>query len=234
MIDKENQNCKQEQIENMKYEAVVFDMDGVIFDSEQAVIDCWKEIAKKYNIVGIEEACRKCLGTNYQRTCEIMKETYGPDFPYEEYKKENSKLFHERYDGGRLPMKPGIREILEYLKKSGKKIALASSTRKEVVEAELRDAGLLSYFDALVCGDMVSRSKPFPDIYLKACECIGVEPAKTFAIEDSFHGIHSAYDGNLRPIMVPDLLQPTMEIKNLCYAVLPDLYEVIKFLEMFS
>ena len=110
-----------------EYDAVIFDMDGVIFDSERAVMNCWLELAEKYGIENIEEPYYACTGTTMERTREIMLETYGPDFPYDTYAKEASVRYHEKYDGGRLPMKPGVVELLRYLKGAGKKIALASS-----------------------------------------------------------------------------------------------------------
>ena len=158
----------------MDYDAVVFDMDGVIFDSERAVMQCWKELAEKYQIPDIEQAVLSCTGTTMKRTREIMLETYGADFPYDTYAKESSAIYHSRYDGGRLPMKPGVVELLTFLKEEGKKIALASSTRRQTVTNQLRDAGILDFFDQVICGDMVERSKPAPDIFLKACEILGV------------------------------------------------------------
>lgn len=213
------------------YDAVVFDMDGVIFDSERAVINCWKIIADKYGIPDIEESCIKCTGTTEKKTREIMLDRYGDDFPYDEYKKETSRIYHEKYDDGRLPVKKGVKDILEYLKSYNKKIALASSTRRQVVVQELKDAGFLDYFDELVCGDMVSRSKPEPDIFLKACEVLGVDPTKSYAIEDSYNGIRAAYAGKLMPIMVPDILQADDEMKNLADVILPDLNSVIEYLD---
>lgn len=213
------------------YDAVVFDMDGVIFDSERAVINCWKIIADKYEIPDIEESCIKCTGTTEKKTREIMLDRYGDDFPYDEYKKEASRIYHEKYDDGRLPVKKGVKDILEYLKSHNKKIALASSTRRQVVVQELKDAGFLDYFDELVCGDMVSRSKPEPDIFLKACEVLGVDPIKSYAIEDSYNGIRAAYAGKLMPIMVPDILQADDEMKNLADVILPDLNSVIEYLD---
>ena len=213
------------------YDAVVFDMDGVIFDSERAVINCWKIIADKYEIPDIEESCIKCTGTTEKKTREIMLDRYGDDFPYDEYKKEALRIYHEKYDDGRLPVKKGVKDILEYLKSHNKKIALASSTRRQVVVQELKDAGFLDYFDELVCGDMVSRSKPEPDIFLKACEVLSVDPTKSYAIEDSYNGIRAAYAGKLMPIMVPDILQADDEMKNLADVILPDLNSVIEYLD---
>lgn len=215
---------------NILYNAVVFDMDGVIFDSERAVMQCWKEVASRHNIPDIEKAILACTGTTMVRTREIMLNLYGADFPYDEYARESSAIFHSRYDGGRLPMKPGVKELLTFLKERGKKIALASSTRQQVVTDELRDAGIIGYFDRIICGDMVSRSKPAPDIFLKACEELNVSPSDSYAIEDSYNGIRAAHAGGLHPIMVPDLLPADEEMQSLAEIVLPSLTSVMEYL----
>lgn len=156
----------------MGFDAVVFDMDGVIFDSERATMECG------------------------------------------------------------LPMKPGIRELLGFLKEKDVKIAVASSTRKQTVENQLVWAGIREYFDAIICGDMVERSKPAPDIFLKVCEVLGVEPERAYVIEDSYNGIRAAHAGKLMPIMVPDLLPPTDEMHELAVAVLYDLNQVAEYLRI--
>ena len=213
------------------FDAVVFDMDGVIFDSERAVMNCWIELAKKYDIKDIEEPYLACTGTTDAKTREIMLNAYGEDFPYDEYAKEASIMYHEKYDGGRLPMKPGVKEILTFLKDNGKKIALASSTRRQTVLNQLRDAGILDYFDEIVTGDMVTRSKPEPDIFLLACEKISTAPERAYAIEDSYNGIRAASAGKLRPIMVPDLLPSNEEMEGLAETVISDLGEVVEYLK---
>ena len=205
-------------------------MDGVIFDSERAVMQCWKEVASRHNIPDIEKAILACTGTTMVRTREIMLNLYGADFPYDEYARESSVIFHSRYDGGRLPMKPGVKELLTFLKEHDKKIALASSTRQQVVTDELRDAGIIEYFDRIICGDMVSRSKPAPDIFLKACEELNVSPSDSYAIEDSYNGIRAAHAGGLHPIMVPDLLPADEEMQSLAEIVLPSLTSVMEYL----
>ncbi len=214
-----------------KFDAVVFDMDGVIFDSERAVMQCWIIIADKYGIEGIEEPYLACTGTTMAKTKEIMLKAYGDDFPYDKYSKEASLMFHEKYDGGRLPMKKGVEDILKYLKRTGRKIALASSTRRQTVLQELSDANIIDYFDEIITGDMVDKSKPEPDIFLLACKKLGVIPENAYAIEDSFNGIRAAFRGGLKPIMVPDLLGADDEMKNLSEAVLLNLNEVIDYLD---
>ena len=213
-----------------EFDAVVFDMDGVIFDSERCVIECWKVVAEEYHIPDIETSCYACMGLTREATKQEMLRRYGQDFPYDDYKKKMSAVFDERYGEGRLPVKPGTRELLGALREAGKKIALASSTRLKVVQKELAAAGLLDYFDILVCGDMVEKSKPAPDIFLKACELLHVSPEKSVAIEDSYNGIRSASAAHLITIMVPDLALPTDEMRTLSAAILPSLLDVRTYL----
>ncbi len=213
------------------FDAVVFDMDGVIFDSERAVMNCWLELADKYGIENIEEPYYACTGVTEARTREIMLNAYGEDFPYDKYAKEASEMYHERYDGGRLPMKDGVYEILDFLKKSGKKIALASSTKRQTVINQLRDAKILDYFDEIVTGDMVSKSKPDPEIFLLACNKLNIAPERAYAIEDSYNGVRSASSGKLRAIMVPDLLPANDEMRELAETVQESLNDVIDYLE---
>ena len=197
------------------YQVVIFDMDGVIFDSERVVKECWIELAEKYGIPGIEAPYSACIGTTKARTRQIMLEAYGPEFPFDQYEKEVSQIYHATYDGGRLPMKPGIVALLSFLKEQGKGIALASSTRSRTVTDQLKSAHIFQYFDAVICGDMVEKSKPAPDIFLKACEALQVCPGEAFGIEDSYNGIRALHAGGLRPVMVPDLLPVTEEMRSI-------------------
>ena len=215
---------------NEQLQAVIFDMDGVIFDSERLVIECWETIAKKYNIPGIVEICMRVQGNNREETGKRFREKYGNDFPYEAYKKEVSALFRHLYGGGRLPLKPGVAEILEELKRGDIPLALASSTRTDIVKLELDEARLLQYFDAVLGGDMVPRSKPEPDIFLAAAEALGVSPANCYVLEDSFNGIRAAYRAGMHPVMVPDMQQPTDEIRRLAEAVVENLLVAMDYL----
>ncbi len=215
----------------MKPKAMIFDMDGVIFDSETLVKICWKMVADKYGIPGIEEQCNRCLGTNMEESRRIMKEHYGQDFPYDEYKKEMSDLFHERADGGKLPQKPGVRELLQYLKEQGIRTAVASSTRSNLVIQELDEGGLLGFFDKVIGGEMVTRSKPAPDIFLHACEQLEVSPKEAYVVEDSFNGIRAASAAGIPAIMVPDQVQPDEEIREKAEIVLPSLNAVKEYIE---
>ena len=183
-----------------------------------------------HHMQGITEALTACIGTNAQKTREIVFDYCGEDFPYDELVKEASAIFHAKADSEGLPVKKGVRELLDYLKESKIPVAVASSTRVEVVTMELKQAGLYDYFQVVMGRDQLKRSKPDPDIYLMTCERLGVAPEEAYAIEDSYNGIRSSYSAGMRPIMVPDLLPATEEMKEKSVAVLKDLLQVKDFL----
>ncbi len=214
-----------------KIKSIVFDMDGIIFDSEQLVLKTWKHYAPEYGLNNIEESFLKCVGTTRASTEKTMHEIYGEDFPYVEFRDKASALFHKTAKEKGLPLKKGVVELLEYLKAEDYKIGLASSTRIEIVEKELKEAGLYEYFHTVIGGDLLKRSKPYPDIYLMACEQMNVNPEDTYAIEDSYNGIKSAYNAKMKPIMVPDLLEATDEMKEKSIKILDDLFMVRDYLK---
>lgn len=215
----------------IKGRAVIFDMDGVIFDSERMVLVCWEKLAEKYHLSRMREAYMPCIGVNDASMKEIMKDFYGRDFPHDAFREEASALFHEMVRQEGLPVKKGVRELLAYLTKRNIPVGLASSTRLALVTEELTAAGLYEYFQAVTGGDQLKRSKPEPDIYLMACEKLGVRPEETYAVEDSYNGIRAAHSAGMMPVMVPDLLQPTEEMYEKSVAVLEDLVCVREWLE---
>lgn len=198
--------------------AVIFDMDGVILDSEQLVVKCWQKIAGKYNIDNIEKFCIAALGLNRGAAKKLFVQMYdgryGDEERYEILKSEMSAAFHKAASEGGLTLKPGVKDTLKSLTDCGIPCALATSTRREVVIPELTNLGVIEYFDKLICGDMVARSKPAPDIFLKACEELNVIPQDTYAVEDSYNGVRSAHAAGMKVIMIPDLVQPDEEIRG--------------------
>ena len=166
-----------------------------------------------------------------EKTKETMFRFEGPDFPYEEFRKDTSNRFHEIEETEGLPVKKGARELLSWLKESGANVGLASSTRSETVIRQLTHAGLIQYFDVIVGGEMAKKSKPEPDIYLEACKRMGITPESAYGVEDSYNGMRSLHAAGLHPIMVPDLLEANEEMQSLAEVILPDLIEVRDYLK---
>lgn len=208
---------------------VVFDMDGVLFDTERLCMEGWLALSEKYGISNMEEFYPKCIGRNDTDTRALVLEYYGADFPYEKFCRETSLWFHDQIDQNGLPVKEGVRELLDFLKEHDWKVGIASSTRCLSVAEHLERAGLREYFSVIVGGDMVEHSKPQPDIYLIACEKLEVPPAQCYAIEDSPNGIRAAYRAGMKPIMVPDLLQPDEEMTRMSHKIFKDLKEVLAY-----
>ena len=205
--------------------AVIFDMDGVIFDSERAFIHSFKEICEDEGFEFKEQACLDCIGVNWNSSKAIFEAAYGSDFDFPHY----FDLVRKRMGAMRFPIKPGVREIFAYLKEKEIPTALASSTREVSVKRMLGDEGMLDWFDVIVCGDMVSHSKPHPEIFLTAAEMLELAPEVCYVIEDSYNGIRCAHNAGMHPIMVPDILQPDEEIRGLAEIVLPTLNDVIGY-----
>lgn len=208
---------------------IIFDMDGVLFDTEQLFVDCWKQLAQKYKIIGIEEVCYACIGTKAERTREIVLEHYGSDFPYDKYRSEISILFQDYIRNNGVPIKPGVNQLLTLLKNTSYSIGLASSTKTSSVRTQLDSAHLLPFFDVIIAGDMVEKSKPEPDIFLRCCNALNGIPKDTYVIEDSFNGIRAASRAGMIPIMVPDLIAPNEEMQQLAAHIFPSLNEVCDF-----
>ena len=212
-------------------EAICFDMDGILFDTERLSVESWIAGAEKLGLGNIEKGVYGCIGLN-RTDCRIfLKEVYGEDFPYDYFREQTSALFQERVEKAGLPVMKGAGELLTWLQEKGVKIALASSTGREKVLSHLRRADFTDFFQVVIGGDMVEHSKPLPDIYLKACELLGVKPENAIAIEDSPNGIRSAAAAGMLPVMVPDMVEPTPEIEELLYHKCDSLFAVRDFLE---
>ena len=215
---------------------IVFDMDGVIFDSENTFLSCWLEVGARYGMEPelVRSTYVKCIGTNSNQTAEIYRNAFLEPLGEENMHRmwdDSVALHRERYAGDNMPIKAGVREILTFLKTRGVPVGIASSTQKSKVEDRIRTAGLSEYFVGAIGGDAVKISKPNPEIYLLACETFGFDPKNTFAIEDSFNGIRAASAAGMRPIMVPDIVSPDAEMERLSETICADLFEVMEYLQ---
>ena len=203
--------------------AVIFDMDGILLDSETICDKTWQMALKDFNLIDNNDTINKCRGTNKTDTILILKQYFGPDFNAENFLTKTSEYFHKiEFEQG-IPLMPYAKEILKYLKEKNYRIALASSTRYESVKRQLTNAGIIDYFETITTGDMVTHSKPDPEIYQKAIKSLNLKPENCIAVEDSPNGIKSAFAANLKVIMIPDKIQPTEEIKQMTEKIYPNL-----------
>lgn len=210
--------------------SVIFDMDGVLFDTESIYAEGWMEAAKESGYDDVKEAVYGAIGRNANDTRALFRDLMGEDFPYDLVWERARVITREKIERDGLPVMKGVKELLDYLKSENYRVGLASSTRRERVLEQIAMADIADYFQVVVGGDMVTHSKPNPEIYLMACKELGVEPENTYAIEDSPNGIRSAHGAGMKALMVPDMIAPTQEIGELCTGVFEDLLAVKDYL----
>lgn len=210
--------------------AVVFDMDGVLFDTESVCMKAWDYAGEVMGVGKAGYMVLKTLGMNADKAIEIIRNEFGDDFDAVKFKQTGRDYSYNFFNTYGVPEKPGFYEILDYLKNKGYKIALASSTSSQSVHHHLQEKDIEKYFDAVICGDMVEKSKPEPDIYLKACKELNENPADCVAIEDSKNGLLSAHRAGMKVIMVPDLWQGEIETDSFLMAKCENLTEIMTVL----
>ena len=214
----------------MGKKAVIFDMDGVIFDTEKVYLDIWTEVFEKYGYKMTKELYVTVMGTGRKNVIKTFLENFGDDLPIEKmYEEKDNQLFY-RIENQGIPLKEGVKELFSMLKEKDYKIALATSAKRERVEKQIKDKWLKESFDAIVCGDDVEKGKPSPDIFLKAAKEIDVEPENCFVVEDSPAGIKAAFSGGMKGIHVEDLKAADEDILKYCEKNFKNLQEIKEYL----
>lgn len=212
--------------------AVVFDMDGVLLDTEKIYRMHWKKAGAAFgkSAAEMDRVCRLIAGGTTDHTKQVFEEEFGREFPYMECRELTYRLMAEYIDANGIDLKPGVKEVLEHLKENRLKVAVATSTKQELAEQRLKMTGIYDYFDQLVYSNMVSRGKPNPDIYLKACEMLGVLPEDAIGVEDSINGVKACHAAGLYTVMVIDLIQPDRDVFPYCdqiYATMTEMLDLV-------
>jgi HAD superfamily hydrolase (TIGR01509 family) len=214
--------------------AVIFDMDGLMFDTERLGMHSWQQVFKHHGIDLPDELVLQTIGIDRKKTEQVYINGLGEaarhiDFGQATELRIKLTADHIREHG--MPVKPGLRELLAYLKENGIKIAVATSTERQRALFYLESGGALEYLDHVVCGDIIKRGKPEPDIYLKALELLGERAEDCLVLEDSRYGILASHRAHIRVIMIPDLIAPDEETERISYASCKTLSEVIEIIE---
>lgn len=211
-------------------QAVIFDMDGLMFDTECVWSSLWEPVLKSFGLPLPEGLAEATCGTAGIQLKQIVGQYCGPDSDpdaiLEKMWEEGDKVFAQG-----APKKPGLDELLAWLQAQGIPMAVASSSKTHYIRQNLQVGGIERYFSAIVSGEMIEFSKPAPDIFLKAAELLNVDPHHTLVLEDSYNGVRAGRAGDFITVMVPDLRQPDAEMAHLYDTCCKDLFEVRDLLE---
>ncbi len=211
------------------FDAVIFDLDGLILDSERPIRDAVIEVIAALGFEMPEDFYARLIGVPGPE-CDVMIRAYfGASFPFDTYFENSNARIADALAGG-IALKSGVREILGHLEQRATPLALATSSSRRYVERQLDANDLAPFFKAVATRDDVRRGKPHPDLFLKAAADLGVAPERCLVLEDSHNGVRAAHAAGCVPIMVPDLLQATDEMRALCLGVATDLHEVRRLL----
>ena len=207
-----------------RYTAAVFDMDGLLLDSERPVRAAWLDAAAQLGVALTDEDYRSLIGLNHADSHARLLALFGGQASRLATVRERADaLLAQRLGERPFDVKPGARALLDGLRRHGVPCAVASSTGGVELRRRLCAAGLLGYFDAVCAGDDVRAGKPDPALYRLALQRLGVAAARSLAFEDSGHGVRSALAAGLAVVAVPDLHAPEALWLSRCLAVLPSL-----------
>ncbi|MDE6904093.1 MAG: HAD family phosphatase [Lachnospiraceae bacterium] len=215
----------------MEMKGVIFDMDGLMLDTEKLYNRFWREAAAEFGYTMTYEHALVIRSMNPVICSATLKQLLGKDFPYEEAKSLRRKLMKEYVKIHGVEKKKGLDELLQYLKENKFKIAVATSSNRSRTEWYLTSVGIWDYFDKIICGDMVPKGKPEPDIYLIAAKQLGLFPSECIALEDAPAGILSAHRAGCHPVFVPDLDEGDITTRETAEYIAESLSEVIDFIK---
>ncbi len=213
--------------------AVLFDIDGLMLDTERMALAAWKEALAERGYTLEEASALRLLGLTVQDTAEILESIFGVGWPYKEVYARRMEIYDNDIRTNGIPVKPGLMELLDFLEANQVAKGVVSSTPCHFASRKLEHAGLGKRFQVVICADMAARGKPAPDLFFEAARQMNFPPRQCVVLEDSDAGIIAAHEAGMLPVMIPDMKQPTPQVRALAYRVLPSLVEVIPLLEGF-
>lgn len=211
--------------------AIIFDMDGLMIDSERVTFECYQERLKDMNLTMDEEFYKTLLGKPIKGIYQRFYDVYGNDFPIENVIQDVHQLMAERFETEGVPVKKGLVELLHYLKDNNYKTIVATSSNRDRVDKILAQAKITEFFDDSICGDEVTKGKPNPEVFLKSCQKLGVNVDEAIVLEDSEAGIQASYDANIKVICIPDMKYPEKQYEEKTFKILKDLTEATAYLK---
>ncbi len=211
--------------------AVIFDMDGILINTEKYLFRYWKQAAAEAGYTLSDEQLLGMRSLAAEFAVPKFREMMGDKFDYHSIRNRRKELMNAHLKQYGVEKKPGVEKLLRWLTEHGYKKAVATATDMERTQKYLSEIGILEQFDQVVCAPSVPHGKPMPDVYLHACAQIGEKPENCVALEDSDNGALSAWRAGCKVIMVPDLAGPLPETKEFLTGVAANLEEVIPLLQ---
>ncbi len=209
-----------------KIDLVIFDMDGVMFDTEKISYRIWKDLGRKYKYNIDDGIFKRTIGLDIKSTEQVYKKHFGAGFPFKKMKDEQIQMMKDYILSEGAPVKDGVNELLSYIKNKNLKIALATSALKERAELLLKMSDTRRYFDVVTCGDEITNGKPDPEIFLKTADKLNCKPENCLILEDSNNGIMAAYRVGMLPVMIPDMNEPGKDVEAMLFKKFNNLIEV--------
>ncbi len=211
----------------MTVAAVIFDMDGLLLDTERVCLDAFVQACLGYGIKDSEAVFLQCVGHRGDAVDIIVEKALSGKVGLQTFYQDWGALIDQKLDQN-IPVKAGVLKLLSFLKTQDIPMAVATSTKTKSAVPLLEKAGLMGFFAHVVGGEQVEHGKPQPDIYIRAAKLLGVDIAKCVAFEDSNTGVLAAVRSGAKAVQVPDLLTPSEEIKALGHIIAPDILEGAK------
>lgn len=206
---------------------VIFDMDGLLLDSERIAYDIGRQVSVELNIPWTREVALQMIGISSADHEPLLKGAFGDDFPLEAHRNEFGRRYEAAIAAGVFMLKPGVNELFDILDTAGLPRAVATSTRRSRAVPKLARVGLLSRIKTLVAGDEIARGKPAPDIFLTAARRLDVAPAHCLVLEDSNPGVRGALAAGMTVVMVPDLVEPAPDITGAGVEIADTLLDIV-------
>jgi len=211
------------------FQAAIFDMDGLLLDSEPLAKKAFDTICEQYGLGDMSDVFMRFVGTNTAKGNAIIKEALNGAVDAELFNATWRGLYGTWVKDDPVPLKQGVKEVLAHLKSHNISMAVATSSKTAIAEHKLRKSAVLDYFEIVIGGDQLTHSKPAPEIFLKAATSLSCEPTRCIAFEDSPNGVKSAVAAGMTVVQVPDLIAPDTELLKLEHIVLDTISDVLTF-----
>ncbi|GAD80789.1 HAD family hydrolase [Vibrio ezurae] len=211
----------------MTFKAVIFDMDGLLLDTERVCLQAFEKACHTLGIEFLEPEYLAIIGQNAQGIERTIRAGYPKNIDYPKLRKVWMHNYHSVSEHQAIPVKEGVIELLEWLKSKGIPMAVATSTDKRLAPIKLKFAGLYDYFESVTCGCEVTHGKPDPEIYVLAAKRLNIDPVYCLGFEDSNNGVRAGVAAQLQMVQIPDLVIPTKDVIALGHHIFPSLKDAL-------